>query len=73
MENEKDIKIKELESKVLQEKAVKDSEVLLNKELLEKIERLELHNNTLLEINDKYSEEISKLKLQLKRFLFNRI
>jgi hypothetical protein len=73
MENEKDIKIKELEFRVLQEKAVKDSEVLLNKELLEKIERLELHNNTLLEINDKYSEEISKLKLQLKRFLFNRI
>jgi len=60
---DKDKKIKELEDKLSEEIAVKKSEVFLNKELLEKIEKQNLHINTLQEINEDYSNKIAKLKV----------
>lgn len=60
---DKDKKIKELEDKLSEEIIVKKSEVLLNKELLEKIEKQNLHITTLQEINEDYSNQIAKLKV----------
>jgi hypothetical protein len=65
MIEDKDKKIAELESLVVQERIVKESEVLLNKDLLIKIKKLELHNDTLLSINEEYSQKIAQLKVLL--------
>ena len=54
--------IKELELKLEMERKVKESEKMLNKELLERIEKHELHIETLLKINEEFSEKISKLR-----------
>ena len=62
-------KIEELESELLMEKMVKKSEVQLNKELHERIEKLELHIETLIEINEKYSDTIGKLRARLKELI----
>ena len=62
-------KIKELEEKLQMETMVKYSEVLLNKELQERIEKLELHKETLIEINEKYSDIIGRLRVRLKQFI----
>jgi len=62
-------KIEELESELLMEKMVKKSEVQLNKELRERIEKLELHIETLVEINEKYSDTIGKLRARLKELI----
>lgn len=67
MIEDKDKKIAELESLLVQEKIVKESEVLLNKELLNKIKKLELHNDTLLSINDDYSQKIVQLQILLEK------
>lgn len=67
MTEDKDKKIAELESLLVQEKIVKESEVLLNKELLTKIKKLELHNDTLLSINDDYSQKIAQLQILLEK------
>ena len=66
---DKDEKIKELEQKLQMETMVKKSEVLLNQELLERIEKLELHKETLIEINEKYSNIIGKLRVRLKKLI----
>jgi chaperonin cofactor prefoldin len=63
---DKDEKIKELEEKLQMETAVKNSEVILNKELKERIEKYELHIETLLKINEDYSNTIGKLRARLK-------
>jgi chaperonin cofactor prefoldin len=62
-------KIKELEEQIQIEIMVKKSEVMLNKELLERIEKLELHKETLIEINEKYSNTIGKLRARLKELI----
>ena len=62
-------KIKELKEKLQMETMVKESEVLLNKELQERIEKLELHKETLIEINEKYSNIIGRLRARLKEFI----
>jgi len=62
-------KIKELEEKLEMEKAVKKSEVLLNKELQERVEKHQLHIETLIEINEKYSDTIGKLRARLKELV----
>jgi len=62
-------KIKELEEKLQMEIMVKKSEVLLNKELQERIEKNQLHIETLIEINEKYSDTIGKLRARLKDFI----
>jgi hypothetical protein len=66
---DKDQKIIELENELTMEKMVKKSEVLLNKELQERIEKLELHKETLIEINEKYSDTIGKLRARLKELI----
>jgi chaperonin cofactor prefoldin len=62
-------KIKELEFNLQMEKMVKKSEVGLNKELLERIEKHELHIETLIKINEEYSTLIGKLRARLKKLV----
>jgi len=62
-------KIKELEEKLQMEKMVKKSEVELNKELLERIEKHQLHIETLIKINEEYSNVIGKLRARLKKLI----
>ena len=61
--------IEELQIKLEMEKKVKESEKMLNKELLERIEKHQLHIETLLKINNEYSETISKLRARLKELI----
>jgi hypothetical protein len=42
---------------------------LLNKELQERIEKHQLHIETLIEINEKYSDTIGKLRARLKELI----
>jgi hypothetical protein len=62
-------KIKELEHQLQMEKMVKKSEVDLNKELLERIEKHQLHIETLININEEYSNTIAKLRTRLKKLI----
>jgi hypothetical protein len=66
---DKDQKIKELEEQLQMEISVKKSEVMLNKELQERIEKHQLHIETLIEINEKYSDTIGKLRARLKELI----
>ena len=73
MIKDKDLYIKELEEKVQEleekyqmEKGVKQSEVMLNAELNERIEKHLLHIETLRNINEHYSNLIGKLRARLK-------
>jgi chaperonin cofactor prefoldin len=68
---ELEFKIIDLENKLVMETMVKKSEVELNKELLERAEKHQLHIETLININEEYSNTISKLRLQLKNLIFN--
>ena len=63
------IKTEELELQLSMERQVKQSEVMLNKELKERIEKFELHIETLLKINEEYSNTISKLRARLKELI----
>ena len=65
----KDQKIKELEEQLQMEISVKKSEIMLNKELNERIEKHLLHIETLIEINEKYSDTIGKLRARLKELI----
>jgi hypothetical protein len=67
--SEKDILIKELQNALDMEVSVKNSEVMMNKELLERIEKKDLHLETLSKINDKYSNAIAKLRARLKKLI----
>jgi hypothetical protein len=62
-------RIKELEEQLEMEISVKKSEVMLNKELQERIEKHQLHIETLIEINEKYSDTIGKLRARLKELI----
>ena len=66
---DKDQIIKELEEKLQMEISVKKSEVGLNKELLERIEKHQLHIETLIKINEDYSIVIGKLRARLKELI----
>jgi hypothetical protein len=63
---QKDDLIKNLMEKFNMEKSVKESEVMLNKELNERIEKHLLHIETLIEINERFSNTIGKLRARLK-------
>jgi hypothetical protein len=65
----KDKLIEELNQKIQEEQMVKKSEVLLNLELLERIEKLNIQIETLLEINEKFQNKIAKLRLHLKNII----
>jgi len=62
----KDDQIKSLEEQVEMERAVKNSEVLLNKQFKERIEKLELYQETLIKINEQYATTIGILRARLK-------
>jgi hypothetical protein len=62
-------KVKELEEKYQMEKGVKQSEVMLNAELNERIEKYQLHIETLRNINEHYSNLIGKLRARLKEII----
>ena len=61
--------IKNLEEKLQMEIAVKKSEVMLNAELKERIEKHLLHIETLIEINENYANTIGKLRAKLKELI----
>jgi chaperonin cofactor prefoldin len=62
-------KVQELEEKYQMEKSVKKSEVMLNSELNERIEKHQLHIETLIKINEDYSNLIGKLRARLKELI----
>jgi len=64
-------RIKELEQDIQMEKMVKKSEVMLNGELLQRIEKLELHIETLIKINEEYSNMVAQLRLTIKNIILN--
>ena len=66
---DKDQIIKDLEEKLSREKAVKRSEVIMNAELLARIEKYQLHIETLLKINEEYSDKIGELRSRLKKLI----
>jgi chaperonin cofactor prefoldin len=66
---DKDQIIKDLEEKLSREKAVKRSEVIMNTELLARIEKYELHIETLLKLNEEYSNKIGELRARLKKLI----
>ena len=53
------------------EKMVKKSEVTLNADLLQRIEKLELHIETLIKINEEYSNMVAQLRLTIKKIISN--
>jgi hypothetical protein len=69
MSFDKDQHIKELEEQLQMEISVKKSEVMLNKELNERIEKHLLHIETLVNINEKYSDTIGILRARLKELI----
>jgi chaperonin cofactor prefoldin len=62
-------KIKELEEKLQMEVAVKKSEVIMNKNLNERIETQQIYIETLLKINENLSEKIGILNNRLKELV----
>ena len=68
-ESLQDQRIKELEDKLSGETALKKSEILMNKDLKEQLEKKDLHIKTLLEINESFSNKIAKLRVQIKKLI----
>jgi chaperonin cofactor prefoldin len=67
----KDEMLKELEDQLVMEKMVKKGEVGLNKNLREENEKLKLHIETLVEINENYATRLAKLRAEFKKFIDN--
>ena len=63
------IKIKELEEKLQMEITVKKSEVMMNKNINERIETQQIYIETLLKINENLSEKIGILNTRLKELI----
>jgi hypothetical protein len=62
-------KVIELEDTLSEEIAVKRSEVMLNKELKERIEKQELIIENLGKINDDFLEKIKNLRIKIKKLI----
>jgi hypothetical protein len=62
-------KIIELEDTLSEEIAVKRSEVMLNKELKERIQKQELIIENLGEINDYFLEKIKNLRIKINKLI----
>jgi|TARA_R100000149_G_C5854247_1_gene122050 chaperonin cofactor prefoldin len=62
-------RIKQLEENLEMEKQVKKSEVQLNADLKKEIEKRDLHIETLVKINEQYSDKIAKLRMTLKKWV----
>ena len=65
--------IKKLKDELRLEKAIKDSEVILNKELLTKVKILETQLESVLKINADYEQKIAKYKLVMDRLNYSRV
>lgn len=65
--DEKDKQIEELKIKLNNCELIKKSEVLMNQQLKEKNKLLELHQETLLKINEEFSEKIAKLRIIIEK------
>jgi hypothetical protein len=65
--------IKKLKEELKLEKAIKDSEVILNKELLTKVKILETQLESVLKINADYEQKIAKYKLVIDRLNYSRV
>jgi|DEB0MinimDraft_6_1074348.scaffolds.fasta_scaffold08476_6 chaperonin cofactor prefoldin len=62
-------RIKQLEEDLSMEKQVKQSEVQLNATLKEHNEKLKLHIDTLVDINEQYADKIATLRNKLKTYI----
>tara|TARA_E500000178_G_scaffold350476_1_gene409531 strand:+ start:1247 stop:1465 length:219 start_codon:yes stop_codon:yes gene_type:complete len=62
-------RIKQLEENLEMEKQVKASEVEFNADLKKEIEKRDLHIETLVKINEQYSDKIAKLRQILKKWV----
>jgi|TARA_R110002049_G_scaffold165077_1_gene331072 hypothetical protein len=63
---ELDLKIIDLENQVMMERMVKNSEVALNQDMKDRIEKCELHNETLGKIIEQYIDTVARLRIKLK-------
>tara|TARA_R100001163_G_C5049050_1_gene186014 strand:- start:198 stop:473 length:276 start_codon:yes stop_codon:yes gene_type:complete len=63
--------IKILKESRQQEINVKNSEVMLNKDLKSQIESQQIYIETLLEINDKFVKKITELRVRLKNIVLD--
>lgn len=63
--------IKDLKEKLEMEIQVKKNEVLINAEYKQVIEKLELQNETLIKINEDFTNKILHLKNQIKKLTSN--
>ena len=61
--------IKKLEEILSEEKGVKKSEVMINKELKERIEKQDLVIETLQKLNEHFMFKITKLRIKLKKLI----
>ena len=59
-------RIKQLEEQVEMEISVKKSEVLINADLKDRITKLEIQLETVVDINNKYAEKLATLQKKLK-------
>ena len=62
-------RIKQLEENLEMEKQVKASEVEFNADLKKEIENRDLHIETLVKINEQYSDKIARLRQILKKWV----
>tara|TARA_R110002020_G_scaffold221438_1_gene429471 strand:+ start:5279 stop:5497 length:219 start_codon:yes stop_codon:yes gene_type:complete len=62
-------RIKQLEENLEMEKQVKESEVHFNADLKKEIEKRDLHIETLVKINEQYSDKIARLRQILKKWV----
>tara|TARA_A100000172_G_scaffold3651_1_gene2266 strand:- start:1339 stop:1551 length:213 start_codon:yes stop_codon:yes gene_type:complete len=62
MKDVKDEIIKDLELKLDMSEQVKESEVLFNADLKDRIEKLELHIETLVKVNEFFRQKVLKYK-----------
>lgn len=63
----------EMEKKYIDEKAIKLSEIAMNKKLREQIEVLRIKNNALAKINEEWSRKYAKTKILLDEKITNKL
>jgi len=63
--------IKMLQESKQQEINVKNSEVMLNKDLQSQIETLKIYVETLIKVNDTFVKQISELRVRLKNIVLD--
>lgn len=62
-------KIKELEDSLSEMKGVKNSELMINKELKERIEKQDLVIETLKKLNEHFMSKVTELRIKLKKLI----